>query len=59
MSTIGIVLVVILILVLLGGIGGPYVHTGIPLGYGGGIGGISVVGVILIIVLILALNGRF
>ena len=30
MTTLGIVLVVILVIVLLGGVGGPYVHPGMP-----------------------------
>lgn len=58
MSPIGIVLLVILVLILFGGIGGPYIHSGIQPGYGFGYGGIGVVGVILIVVLILVLSGR-
>ena len=60
MSTLGIVLVVILILVLLGGVG-PTFYSGAPWGYGYGYGngGIGIVGVILIVVLILVLSGRF
>ena len=57
-SPIGIVLLVILVLILFGGIGGPYIHSGILPGYGFGYGGIGVVGVILIVVLILVLSGR-
>ena len=60
MSTLGLVLVVILVLALLGGVG-PIFYQGAPYssGYGFGNGGIGVIGVILVIVLILALTGRF
>lgn len=52
------VLVVVLILVLLGGVGGPYVGAPWSHGYGFGTGGISIVGVILIILVVLLLTGR-
>ena len=60
MSTIGLVLVILLVVILLGGVG-PNFYSGVPWqsGYGYGYGGIGVVGVILIVVLILALSGRF
>jgi hypothetical protein len=59
MSPIGLVLVVLLVLILVGGLGGPYLGAPWASGYGVGYGGMGVVGVILIIVLILALTGRF
>lgn len=59
MSLVATVLVVILILILLGGLGGPYIGAPWPAHYGVGYGGMSVLGIILIIVLILALTGRF
>ena len=60
MSTLGVVIVVILVLILLGGVG-PAFYSGAPwrTGYGGGYGGIGVIGVILIIFLIVALSGHF
>ena len=58
MSLLGIVLIVILILVLLGGVGGPYISPNWQYGYGGGHYGIGIVGVILIVILILVLMGR-
>jgi hypothetical protein len=58
MSTIGLVLVILLVLILLGGVGGPYVGAPWTTGYGYHYGGVGVIGVILIIVLILALTGR-
>jgi hypothetical protein len=59
MSTLGIVLVVILILVLLGGVG-PHFYTSAPWqpGYGFGNGGVGIIGVILIVVILLVLMGR-
>ena len=59
MSLLATVLVVILILILLGGVGGPYVGSPWPAHYGVGYGGMGVVGIILIVILILALTGRF
>ena len=58
MSTLGLVLVVILILVLLGGVGGPYVYPGLQPGYGLGWGGNGAIGIILIVIVILVLLGR-
>lgn len=58
MSTLGIVLVAIIVLVLLGGVGGPYVHPGWQLGYGYGWPGNGLIGVIFIVILILVLMGR-
>jgi uncharacterized protein (DUF697 family) len=58
-SPIGIVLVVLLILILFGAVGGPYLGASWTTGYGYSYGGVGVIGVILIIVLILALTGRF
>jgi hypothetical protein len=59
MSTLGVVLVVVLILVLLGGVG-PHYYTGAPWqpGYGLGWGGNGLLAVVLIIVIILLLTGR-
>lgn len=59
MSLIATVLVVILILILIGGLGGPYIGAPWPAHYGVGYPGMSVIGIILIIVLVLALTGRF
>lgn len=58
MSLLGVVLVVILVLVLLGGIGGPYVGAPWTYGYGVGHGSIGTLSVLLIVVLILLLMGR-
>lgn len=59
MSTLGLVLVVVLVLILLGGVG-PVFYQGTPWqsGYGFGNGGIGLLGVILIIIVILALTGH-
>ena len=59
MSTLGIVLVIILILVLLGGVG-PNFYAGAPWqpAYGFGNGGIGLLGILLIIVLIAVFMGR-
>ena len=59
MSTLGVILVGILVVILLGGLGAPYVNPGWQRGYGAGNAGIGVIGVILIVVLILVLSGRF
>jgi hypothetical protein len=58
MSVIGLVLVVLLVFILLGGVGGPYV--GAPWGYGYGAGhyGVGGVGLILVILVILVVLGR-
>jgi Protein of unknown function (DUF3309) len=58
MNTLGIVLVAIVVLILLGGVGGPYVHPGWQPGYGYGWGGNGVIGVVFIIILFLVLLGR-
>jgi hypothetical protein len=59
MSTLGLVLVVVLILILVGGVG-PHFYTAAPWqpGYGFGNGGIGVVGIILIIIVVAALTGH-
>jgi hypothetical protein len=56
---IGIILIVVLILILLGGIGGPYVGAPWQYGYGYSHGGIGIVGIILIVLVVLVLMGRF
>jgi hypothetical protein len=56
MSTLGIILVILLVVILLGGVGGD--RFGLPYGYGGGHYGIGVVGIVLIVVIILLLTGR-
>ena len=55
------VLVVLLILFLLGGIGGPYLHSGWQPGYGLGWYGNGGIGLVLIILILLILfgGGRF
>ena len=57
--SLGWLLVIVLIVILLGGVGGPWVGRPDYYGYGYGHTGIGIVGVILIIVLIAALTGRF
>ena len=52
-----IVLIVILILLLVGGLGGPYVNPGWRQGYGAGWYGNGIIGVLLIVVLVLLLVG--
>jgi hypothetical protein len=52
------ILVILLVLILLGGVGGPYVGAPWPHAYGFGNGGIGIVGVILIILVVLMLLGR-
>lgn len=56
MSPLGVVLLVVLVLVLFGGIGGP--RFGVPLGYGAGYYGIGGVGLVLVILIVLLLLGR-
>jgi hypothetical protein len=56
--SIGLILVIILILVLLGGVGGPYVGAPWQYGYGYSHGGVGLVGLILIILVIFVLMGR-
>jgi hypothetical protein len=58
MSILGIVLLVIVILLLFGGIGGPQLGAPWAHGYGYGNGGIGILGVVLIILVVLALIGR-
>ena len=58
MSTLGLILIIILILVLFGGIGGPYVGAPWKYGYGFEHGGIGIIGIILIIIVVLVLTGR-
>jgi hypothetical protein len=52
------ILIIVLVIILLGGLGGPAVNPNWRLGYGTGYGGMGVVGLILIILLILILVGR-
>ena len=56
-SPLGIIVVVILVLVLLGGVGGPYIRPNWQYGYGYGTPGIGILGVVLVIFLILWLLG--
>jgi hypothetical protein len=51
------ILLVILILILLGGIGGPYVGARWPVGYGAGYPGMGILGVLLIILVVLMIMG--
>jgi hypothetical protein len=51
------ILLVILILILLGGIGGPYISSRWPVGYGAGYPGMGIIGVLLIILLVLMIMG--
>jgi hypothetical protein len=53
-----LLLIVLLILILCGGIGGPYVGAPWPHAYGLGNGGIGIVGIILIVLVVLLLTGR-
>jgi hypothetical protein len=59
MSTLGLVLLIILIVILLGGVG-PHFYQGAPwpAGYGWGNGGIGLIGILLIVVIVLLLTGR-
>lgn len=54
----GTVLIVILILILLGGVGGPYINPAWSYGYGAGHYGIGIVGILIIVLIILLLTGR-
>jgi hypothetical protein len=58
MSTLGLILIIVLVVILLGGVG-PHFYSGAPWqpGYGWGNGGIGIVGILLIIVVVLALSG--
>jgi hypothetical protein len=58
MSALGLVLLVIVVIVLLGGVGGPYVYPGFQSGYGLGWRGNGAIVVALILVLLLVLLGR-
>lgn len=58
MSLIGLVLVILLALILIGGVGGPYLGAPWPHGYGFGYGGIGLVGILLIILVVLIVMGR-
>jgi hypothetical protein len=51
------ILIVILILILLGGLGGPYVNPNWQHGYGAGWYGTGLIGLLLIIVLVLLIVG--
>ena len=55
---IGIVLVFLLVLILLGGIGGPYVGAPWTYGYGYGHAPIGIFGILLLVMLIFLLMGR-
>lgn len=54
----GLILVILLVLILVGGVGGPYLGAPWPHAYGLGNSGISVVGLVLIILVVLLLTGR-
>ena len=54
----GLVLVIILILILLGGIGGPYIGAPFTYGYGLGHGGIGIIGIVLLVLIVLLVMGR-
>lgn len=58
MSLLGLVLVILLVLILAGGLSGPYIGAPWRYGYGFGHGGVGVIGVILIILLVLLVMGR-
>ena len=57
--SIGTILVILLVLILLGGVGGPYLNSGWQPGYGAGWYGNGGIGLILLIVIILIVLGRF
>ena len=56
-SPIGVVVLVILVLILLGGVGGPYVRPNWQYGYGYGNFGVGWLGAVVVIFLILWLLG--
>jgi Protein of unknown function (DUF3309) len=58
MSTLGLILLVILVIILLGGVG-PHFYQGTPwrAGYGWGNNGIGIIGIILIIVVVMIFLG--
>ena len=53
------ILLIVLIVILLGGVGGPYIHPGWGYGYGYGNYGVGGIGLVVVIILILVLLGRF
>ena len=57
--SIGTILVILLVIILLGGLGGPYINPGWHAGYGAGWYGNGGIGLILLIVIILVVLGRF
>jgi hypothetical protein len=58
MSTLGIVLLIVLVIILLGGVT-PHFYQGAPwrAGYGAGNGGIGIIGILLIIVVVMIFMG--
>lgn len=56
--SLGLILLIILIVILLGGVGGPYVGAPWPHGYGLGNPGIGLLGVLLIVLIVLLVTGR-
>lgn len=58
MSVVGLVLLIVLIIILLGGVGGPYVGAPWTYGYGYGHAPIGILGVLLIVLLIWVVMGR-
>ena len=56
--SIGTILIIIVVLILLGGVGGPYVNSGWQPGYGMGWYGNGGIGLVLVILLILFAVGR-
>ena len=57
--SIGLILAIVLIIILLGGVGGPYVGAPWTYGYGYGHAPIGILGVVLLVIVIFALMGRF
>ena len=51
------ILIVILVLILLGGVGGPYVGAPWTYGYGWGHGPVGIVGILVIVLLVMLLTG--
>ena len=56
--SIGTILIIIVVLILLGGVGGPYVNPGWQPGYGMGWYGNGGIGLVLLILIILFFVGR-
>jgi hypothetical protein len=54
----GLILLIILVPLLFGGLGGPYIGAPWGPGYGLGHGGTGILGVVLIVILILVVTGR-